>query len=63
MDEYDVKRLGLIYAVYAEIEGMKSENYTRQLNNLANAYTDQDFQDKAEELKSLAHCHNEQLFG
>lgn len=58
---YDVKRLALILAVQAEIEGMKFENMQREQNNYSHAYTDQDFQDKANDLRNLAYMHDEQL--
>ena len=61
MNEYDVKRLALVLSVQAEIEGMKTENKEREYNNYAMAYTDQDFNDKAEELRNYAYAHNEQL--
>ena len=32
MTQYDVKRLALVLAVQAEIEGMKSENILREQN-------------------------------
>lgn len=58
---YNVKRLALILAVQAEIEGMKAENAQREQMNYSLAYTDSDFQDKAEELRTLANLHDEQL--
>lgn len=60
MDSYDVKRLALVLAVQAEIEGMKAENIIRKQNNESPAYIEQ-FSDKASELRNLAFCHNEQL--
>lgn len=61
MEYYDVKRLGLIFAIQAEIEGMKADNWSRQQNVQANAYSDEDFCAKAEELRNISLCHNEQL--
>lgn len=61
MNQYDVKRLALVLAVQAEIEGMKAENNQRLSNDLSLAYTDSQFQDKANDLRNLAYCHNEQL--
>lgn len=58
---YNVKRLALILALQAEIEGMKAENMQREQLNHSMAYNDNDFQAKAEELRSLAYAHNEQL--
>lgn len=61
MESDDVKRLGLILAVQAEIEGMKAENETSRLNILPPTFCQAYFQEKAEELRNLAYCHNEQL--
>ena len=61
MNEYDIKRLALILAVQAEIEGMKVENLQREQNNYTPVYSDNHFQNKAEELRELAYKHNEQL--
>ena len=56
MESSDVMRLGLILAVQAEIEGMKSENENRKQENYNIAYTDEDFQAKAEELRNVVYC-------
>lgn len=61
MNEYDIKRLALILAIQAEIEGMKAENLQREHQNYAVAYDDASFQEMAERLRNLAHCHNDQL--
>jgi hypothetical protein len=55
-DYYDIRRLALILAVQAEIEAMKVENLLNP-----GKYTYYDFKDKAEELRSLAYAHNEQI--
>tara|TARA_R110000851_G_scaffold254895_1_gene407505 strand:+ start:779 stop:967 length:189 start_codon:yes stop_codon:yes gene_type:complete len=61
IDHYTVKRLALVLAVQAEIEGMKSENAHRENCGNAQAYGDEDFQSKANELENLAHAHDEQV--
>ena len=63
MNHYDVKRLALVLAVQAEIEGMKAENAATIQNGYGNPlpYGEQQFKDKAEELRSLAYMHDEQL--
>ncbi len=61
MEHYDIRRLALVQAVQAEIEGMKAANKQREMINHSMAYTEQDFNDKAMDLRNLAHCHNEQL--
>ena len=60
-DFYNVRRLALVLAKQAEIEGMKVENSERKAQYLAPAYSDEDFQIKAAELNNLAYAHNEQL--
>lgn len=60
-DYYNTKRLALILAVQAEIEGMKSENLLREQKNESPAYGETQFHDMAEQLRSLAYAHNEQL--
>ena len=61
MNEYDVKRLALVLAVQAEIEGMKAENQYRKVYDHEPTYNNDDFRTKALELNELAHKHNEQL--
>lgn len=61
MNEYDVKRLALVLALQAEIEGMKAENVTRERHGLAVAYDEGAFAEMAEKLRNLAYAHNEQL--
>ena len=60
-DFYNVRRLALVLAIQADIEGMKAENMQRQHLEQSMAYNDVDFHVKAEELRSLAYAHNEQL--
>ena len=61
MTDYTVKRLALVLAVQAEIEGMKSENASREQMINSMAYSDADFRDKAEELRTIAYKCDEQL--
>ena len=61
MTDYTVKRLALVLAVQAEIEGMKAENENRKQQNHSMAYTDPEFCDKAAKLENLAYCHDDQL--
>lgn len=58
MDDYTVKRLALVLAKQAEIEGMKAENAQYPDDQ---RYNQNDFAIKAEELRQLAYMHNEQL--
>jgi hypothetical protein len=61
MTQHDVKRLALVLAVQAEIEGMKVENSMRIVNGLSEAYGADMFDSKAAELRTLAYAHDEQL--
>jgi len=61
MNEYDVKRLALVLAVQAEIDGMKALNKERELNGASIAYTEQDFGYMANNLRELASKPNELL--
>jgi len=57
----EAKRLGLILAIQAEIEGMKVINLERNHQNEAFAYSQSSFDDKAEELRNIAYAHEDQL--
>jgi hypothetical protein len=61
MNHYDVKRLALVLALQAEIEGMKAENTQRELWLHELTYNEGHFQEMAEKIRYVAHCHNEQL--
>ncbi len=62
MDSYDVRRLALVFAIQAEIEGMKIDNKIREINgDTRYNFPIESFQEKAEELRNLSYCHNEQL--
>ncbi len=58
MNEYDIKRLALIFSVQTEVEAMKTENKARELQDLAQAFPSEMFQEKANELQNLAYCPN-----
>lgn len=61
MDHYTVKRLALILAVQARIEGMKAENMKREIQGESMAYGDKDFGIAEMDLQNLAHAHDEDL--
>jgi hypothetical protein len=61
MNQYDIKRLALILAIQAEIEGMKSANEDRKQHLYSMAYNDDQFAEKAMELRNLAYAHDDQL--
>ncbi len=62
MDAYDVRRLALVLAVQAEIEGMKATNTQSVECNGENIHWSEDhFIGKANELRDIAASHNDQL--
>lgn len=61
MEEADVKRLALVLAVQAEIEGMKVENEMRKQRDESPAYNEGHFQEKASYLRDIAYSHRDQL--
>lgn len=63
MNQYDIQRLALVLALQAEIEGMKAENKFREMEGHSLSYNEASFQEKAEKLRNVAYCHNDQLFG
>ena len=54
MNGYDVKRLALILAVQAEIEGAKAENKQREVIGHSMAYDESQFAYLAEELRQIS---------
>ena len=61
MNGFDVKRFGLILAVQAEIEGMKSINIQRCQNDNPPNYEGHHFDEKAEEIRVIVNMHDHQL--
>jgi hypothetical protein len=61
MDYYSVKRLGLILAIQAEIEGMKAKNQDIDAKRYRLVYDETDFYGKAQELRNISYTHDEQL--
>lgn len=57
----DTKRLGLILAIQAEIEGMKAENKACELLGKTIPFIKADFDAKAEELRGVAYKHEDIL--
>lgn len=62
-NENAVRRLALVLAIEIEIEGMKVTNLERISKGETAAYNEEDFIDKAEDLRNLAYAHEQQLFG
>ena len=61
MDSFDIKRLGLIFAIEAEIEGMKAENKQREINGHDLTYDEFNFYEKAGQIREICYKHNDQL--
>ncbi len=61
MDRYDVKRLGKILSVQAEIEGMKADNAFCEAYGETPTFKKPDFDEKAELLRLIASAHNDDL--
>lgn len=58
MEESAVKRLAMVLAVQAEIEGMKAANSQHPDGQ---PYTDAAFRERGQKLYDLAYAHNDQL--
>lgn len=56
-----VKRLGLILAVQAEIEGMKAHNQQRAVTSGSIGYNEANFQHMAEQIRIITHKHEDEL--
>ena len=61
MKTVDIKRLGLILAVQAEIEGMKAHNKWCKIVGKSEMYSDNSFFKKAEEIREIVNKHNDQI--
>lgn len=61
MDNYDLKRLALIEAIKAEIEGMKIQNFIDKENGWTISFHLDAFEKKAQELRDLAYKHNDAI--
>ena len=61
MNDYTVKRLALVLAVYSEIEGMKVANIERMSRGQVVAYCEKSFFDAAKKLREIASKHKEEL--
>lgn len=61
MKDYDVKKLALVLALQAEIEGMKAENKYREMLGHTIAYNEGHFQEMAEKIRGVAYsCDNKE---
>lgn len=51
METRNVQVLGMLLALYAELEGMKASNKERELNGQSLAYNEHHFCEKAQEIR------------
>ena len=61
MTDASVKRLALILAAQAEIEGMKAENALRAYNGQSPAYGEDSFSNSVGKFHDLVYAHDDQL--
>ena len=61
MNKFDIKRLGLILAVQAEIEGMKAANVRRAAIGGEPVYDEYYFDKRAEEIREIINKKDEEL--
>lgn len=61
MTTADIKRLGLILAIQAEIEGMKAWNKMCEIGGGDQLYNEESFFKKADELRNIVNKHDDQL--
>lgn len=61
MEHTDVKRLALVLALQAEIEGMKADNKRLEFIGEPPRYIKEDFDSKASDLENMAYTCDEQL--
>lgn len=61
MKESTAKRLILVTALEAELQGMIADNKMREHEGLSMAYTGADFNDISEQMRELAEKHEDQL--
>lgn len=59
MNSFVVENLARIYAIQAEIDGMKAENWMRVMQGLTIAYGEENFLAKSSQLQQIANHLNE----
>lgn len=59
MNSFVVENLARIYAIQAEIDGMKAENWMRVMQGLTIAYGEETFLAKSSQLQQIANHLNE----
>lgn len=61
MNRFDIKRLGQIFAIQAEIEGMKAANARRAAIGGEPVYDEYYFDKRAEEIREIVNKKDEEL--
>lgn len=63
MTDAGVKRLILVSALEAEMQGMIADNTQREQEGLSLAYEGKDFDYIAEQMREIANMHDDQILG
>lgn len=63
MTDAGIKRLILVTALEAEVQGMIAENKKREDEGLAQAYGNEQFVYMAEQMREIANMHDDQVMG
>jgi hypothetical protein len=63
MTDSGIKRLILVSALEAEMQGMIAENKNREVLGLAMAYDCDAFLDISVKMEEIAHMHDDQILG
>ena len=63
MTDAGVKRLILVSALEAEMQGMIADNKQREQEGLSMAYTGEDFANIAKQMEEIAHKHDDEIMG
>ena len=53
MNDFEIRKLGLLYALQAEMEGMKADNKQREIEGLSMPYTSGDFENIASQMRDV----------
>ena len=63
MTDAGVKRLILVSALEAEMQGMIADNKQREQDGLSLAYEGKDFSYIAQQMEEIAHKHDDEIMG
>ena len=63
MTDSGVKKIILVSALEAEMQGMIADNKQREQEGLSLAYEGKDFDNIAQQMKEIAHKHDDEIIG